>query len=70
MKLMEAIELLSYSDDNDDSLKYLDASKYLPVDWLLWYDCVSESMRSYNFLYGYNLVTVPYFIKKKWQREI
>ena len=64
MKLFEAIELSSYSDDNDDSLNYFNVSKYLLVDWLLWYDYISESMRGYNFLYGYNLVTVPYFILK------
>ena len=64
MKLLEAIESLSYRDNNDDSLKYLDASKYLPVDWLLWYNYISVSMWGYNFLYAYDLVTVPYFILK------
>ena len=69
MKLIEAIELPSYSDNNNDNLKYLDASKYLPVDWLLWYDYVSESMQSYNFLYRYDLVTILYFILKNGNKR-
>ena len=64
MKLLEALDISSYDNEVDINSKYLNASKYLPVDWLLWYDYVSESMRCYNFLYGYKLVTVPYFILK------
>ena len=70
MKLMEAIELPSYSNNNDNIIKYLEASKYLPVDWLLWYNYISESMQSYNFLYRYNLVIVPYFILKNGDMNV
>ena len=59
----------SYDNEVDINSKFLNASKYLPVDWLLWYDYVSESMRSYNFLYGYELVTVPYFILKNGNKR-
>ena len=43
-----------------DKISSNSKTKYLPIDWLVWYDHYHKEIRESNFFYGHTVVTAYY----------